>query len=337
LLAQASAPILEVLPTIPPTSSSPYSGTSTTAATRASLQRALDNYQTGQVHFERPDSVADLSRSDTRSFGESHASELSSLASPEEDAHSNVTTPGLGPKSVHEPSIGGNVVHGSPTAVPTTGGYQLQDPGTVSRSPVHSPVLAASSPLRSGSINPLTLNNTPAAIPKSPVTSPAIEGAAISTASPVQSDSSVNVAITAPNPTVAETGVPISGGPGPASGSLRDLKSDRDRSSSNVTGFGATASGGGSYGSPAAYETAEQEKARLQREERERILAQGGSTPSTAPYSSAEEEKKELERREREHLLHGDLQTTTSSTVAPDDEDDQAQGVKEDLPPYQAM
>jgi hypothetical protein len=65
---------------------------------------------------------------------------------------------------------------------------------------------------------------------------------------------------------------------------------------------------------PAQHETAEEEKARLQREERERILhssnppasttepsAQSGS--GSAAYESAEDEKQRLEREERERYV----------------------------------
>lgn len=62
------------MPTLPPTTANPYTGAEATAAARASLQHALDNYEPGQINLGLH---ADLSRSDTRSFGESHASELS--------------------------------------------------------------------------------------------------------------------------------------------------------------------------------------------------------------------------------------------------------------------
>jgi hypothetical protein len=59
----------------------PYTGGKSTGAIRASLQRALDNYKTGHINLPPQVNESDLSRSDTLSFGESHASELSSINS----------------------------------------------------------------------------------------------------------------------------------------------------------------------------------------------------------------------------------------------------------------
>jgi hypothetical protein len=66
-------------------------------------------------------------------------------------------------------------------------------------------------------------------------------------------------------PTVAETGVPISGGqggPGPSSGSLHDIRQPSLAAASSTR----------SSGPAKKYESAEEEKTRLQREERERLL-----------------------------------------------------------------
>ncbi|KAG6381227.1 Eisosome component PIL1-domain-containing protein [Boletus reticuloceps] len=75
LLAEAAKPIIGALPTLPPTTTNPYAGAPVTAGARASLQHALDNYKPGQTNLDLQIG-ADLSRSgsDTRSFGESHAS-----------------------------------------------------------------------------------------------------------------------------------------------------------------------------------------------------------------------------------------------------------------------
>ncbi|KAF8626533.1 hypothetical protein AX15_004836 [Amanita polypyramis BW_CC] len=91
LVAQAATPVIEVLPAIPPSSKNPYTGTQTTAAARASLQRALDNYKTGLVNLQFHH-ASDLSRSDTRSFGESHANELSHI-----NVHQSTIPPQAGP------------------------------------------------------------------------------------------------------------------------------------------------------------------------------------------------------------------------------------------------
>ena len=81
-------PIIGALPFVPPSQTSPYTGAQATGAARASLQRALDNYKTGHINLPHQPSGADLHRSDTRSFGETHASELSSIAS-------GATSPGI--------------------------------------------------------------------------------------------------------------------------------------------------------------------------------------------------------------------------------------------------
>lgn len=121
-------------------------------------------------------------------------------------------------------------------------------------------------------------------------------------------------------PTVAETGVPKAAGPdgpGPSSGSL----------------LGKKASSPPSTTSPLAslpssrFETAEAEKKRLEREEREKLLRSdtpGAGAP--APYESAEQEKKRLEREEREKILR---EGGSDANQKPPGEDDG------DLPPYQ--
>ena len=88
-----------------------------------------------------------------------------------------------------------------------------------------------------------------------------------------------------------------------------------------------------------AHETAEEEKRRLQREEREKYLSQtvhGDAPPSAyhAPppavgtsaggtqqkYETAEEEKKRLEREERKRLLRGDKPSDDSNGPPPYEE-----------------
>ena len=91
LLSQAATPIIAALPAIPPSPTMPYTGGPSTGAIRASLQRALDNYKTGHINLPSQVSESDLSRSDTLSFGESHASELSSINSESSLSAANVT------------------------------------------------------------------------------------------------------------------------------------------------------------------------------------------------------------------------------------------------------
>lgn len=75
------------------------------------------------------------------------------------------------------------------------------------------------------------------------------------------------------------------------------------------------------------YESAEDEKKRLEREERERVLKQGPSTP-TPKFETAEEEKRRLEREEREKLLA----SSSDANPAPDSGKPDENG--DELPPY---
>lgn len=90
-MSQAATPIIAALPAIPPSLPMPYTGASSTGAIRASLQRALDNYKTGHINLPAQSSESDLSRSDTVSFGESHASELSVINSESSLSAANIT------------------------------------------------------------------------------------------------------------------------------------------------------------------------------------------------------------------------------------------------------
>jgi len=289
------------LPTLPPTKERPYTGGQATGAARASLQRALDNYKTGAIHFPTQPPGADLSRSDTRSFGETHASELSSISS-------DITLPSQS---------------GIPLTPPSSGHQTLMQSHTDTESKAPSAY-----PSSSPHINPSQLNQSPALIPTTtiPPTSDAP-----STTSPVPiggAHESSATKIPAIHPTVAETGVPVSGGPGPASGSLHDIHAASPSAGPRSGGLPGNTSAQPSFGqgtqniaAPAAkFESAEEEKKRLEKEDREKLLATGGSThpaPGTASnatqpatgkpnYESADDEKKRLEREERERVLRGD-------------------------------
>jgi hypothetical protein len=103
-------------------------------------------------------------------------------------------------------------------------------------------------------------------------------------------------------------------GPGPASGSLRDLHSFPSGGSTSQSN------------SASRLETAEEEKRRLG--SAYSAPGAGQSQPSQAPsatYESAEEEKKRLEREERERLLN------QGSSQPHQDK----QGGDDELPPYQ--
>lgn len=153
-------------------------------------------------------------------------------------------------------------------------------------------------------VNPAALNYAPTPIPAKPdPASPKDSGgvpvvskvsaapSTIPSASPPATEPTSTSPLQFPEPTIAETGVPVSAGtagPGPKSGSLKDLRSDIPPPS----------------GTAPKFETAEEEKTRLQKEERER-LAQSSAPPAgpAQKYETAEEEKRRLEKEEKERLL----------------------------------
>lgn len=271
ILSQASKPIIAALPPIPPSPSNPYTGADETGAARAALQHALDNYTPGITYFAAQ-SGANLARADTRSFGESHASELNSLAS---NPEANAGHPGV------------------PITPPPPSAPDAEKFRDESRSPP---------------IDPSALN-----------LSPAPDQAPVATVA--ERDSLSPVVIPAAAPTVAETGVlvPASAtGPGPASGSLRDIHGASDAAGPRSGGLPGNSPFDDLYGQP--HETAAEEKNRL---ERERVsAAEASGRPATSEYESAEEEKRRLEREERERVS---ACANTSSEAKEGDE----------LPPYQ--
>ena len=262
-----------------------------TGAIRASLQHALDNWKPGQTTLSAPPDVV-LNRSNTGSFGETHAAELQQIVTPEHQQPVGEGAVGSGPDSppasklVQTPAPVPNQELGSASSPPTS---TLQ---TQSAS-VSSPLATSST---SPGINPAVLNNEPASIPS---------------ASPPQavnlSDLSESVdgkgKMPAVTPTVAETGVPVSGGPGgpgPSSGSLHEIR----LSSSGL--------------SQAASDVA---------------IAPGPERSSTNQYESAEDEKRRLAREERERLLHGEKTPAGSS----DPRDDAPADEGDTPPPYQEL
>jgi hypothetical protein len=305
LLSQAATVIIASLPTLPPTQSQPYTGAKATATARAALQRALDNYKPGQINLLAQFPPSELERSDTRSFGESHASELSNPRS-----HSIPITPP--PKSASPLPIHPSVV--SNTSSSGTSQAHPIDPATLNQAPAQLPTSPASTGINSGQSAHNPAND---AAPAPPFPTVAETGAPVTTGgaeSGPQSGSLHNLrgsSASAPRP----SGTPSSGLGGPAAAAL-------------VAGTPQAASA-----STPKFESAEEEKKRLQREDRERILhSQATPAPSvpTAPPTntssnsrpsneSAEAEKKRLEREERERLLSG------GNHPKPSDDD---------LPPY---
>ena len=154
-----------------------------------------------------------------------------------------------------------NIYHDAKLGLPVT-------PPTTSSPLPMSPPQAEGFAQPSG-INPLQLNQSPAQLPTPLVTSP--------------NNSEVI-------PTVAETGVPViagAQGPGPASGSLRDVRAQSDASTQSAVRSSTAAVA-------PKYESAEEEKKRLQRAERENLLR-------AQPSGTAEEERKRQEREQREN------------------------------------
>jgi hypothetical protein len=233
------------LPSVPPSSARKYEGAQETAAIRAAVQKALDNWKPGQADFPLQHAAVDLNRSDTKSFGETHANELSSIGS------STSSHPG------------GTTLHDPPVTFPV---------------PTTSSKLATSPPVSSPPLQPGSLNLAPAPLP-SPVIPPSGNTPISHTSGSDPIDSPVKFPQV--TPTIAETGVPkLAGpdGPGPASGSL--LAEHGSQGSA-----GRIPEQGGSGPAP-KFESAEEEKRRL---ERERQLG-GNSNTNPAPGSEKHEE-----------------------------------------------
>ncbi|PIL31612.1 hypothetical protein GSI_06314 [Ganoderma sinense ZZ0214-1] len=327
LVSQAAIAALPALPDIPSSKERPYTGAQLTASVRTTLQQALDQWKVGDTTLKlREPSAADLTRSDTRSFGVTHAQELARINSVDPRAKPSgvpITPP---PTGEYPPQVArhNDVASSAPFTVPAPS-------PEASLPPLEAPS-SASPPL-----NPAQLNQAPAPIP----------APASATPSPIVSSDLGEPVVNIPavTPTVAETGLlKVAGpdGPGPSSGSLKDIKRDSSVSAT-ATGAGDLPgyTGAAAASSSPAHENAEEEKRRLEREERERVLREGGSTSAAATtseqpkYESAEEEKKRLEREERERLLGGGPSKPNPGSKqglpGPDNDPD----ADPELPPYQ--
>jgi hypothetical protein len=135
-------------------------------------------------------------------------------------------------------------------------------------------------------------------------------------------------------------------GPGPASGSLLNIHAASPTAgpksaglpgrSSSISEYGQGVLTGGAAATPPKFESAEEEKKRLQKEDRERVLAAQAPPAATqaqaqAPaFESAEDEKKRLEREDRERVLSSGGSDAAGGVSGPKRDD-------EDLPPYQDM
>jgi hypothetical protein len=322
---------------MPPTTASPYNGTQTTAGARASLQRALDNYKTGLVNLPPHQESIDSYASSTRSFGETHSAELKNINTSDASGTMVPNIPLTPPEQTSYPpkELGMPGTHASaqpqphpiptiPVAIPGNGSSHIGSSGS---GPVGSP--------SSSAINPALLNQSPAPLPSSP---PSMAAAGLSPAVPA--DASNPSKVPSITPTVAETGIPLASakGPGPASGSLKDLRKEHEDSfaqgSTPISPLPPNAIPPPSLVTSGGHESAEDEKKRLEREERDRLLGTGASgvhaPASDAPiHESAEDEKKRLEREERDRILSG------AQRGHGEDGTRRATGDDNELPPYQ--
>ncbi|KAG8748522.1 hypothetical protein FRC10_003656 [Ceratobasidium sp. 414] len=328
LLADASDALLAELPEQEPHGA--YAGATNTARIRSQLQHAVDSYapvqgQTNQFK-SAPAAPGVGATADTRSFGETHKDELSSLPP---TVHPT-PQPGSGPGALAEQRFGSQPATGAPSG-------SVPGPESVTHSSTSATAGHIGAPT-APPLNPASLNHAPASIPShSPTVSSSLRDATVTgqpahvpasnttanTTSP-SAAASVPVPSVPTNPTshitVAETGVPLmagADGPGPKTGSLsRDnVPTATGAATGPSTGtvpLAGTAPQTGTVPGTAEqlpgfegatrHETAEEEKARLAREERESLLH---SSTSSGGHLSAEEEKARLEKEERERILRG--------------------------------
>ncbi|CUA73881.1 hypothetical protein RSOLAG22IIIB_01402 [Rhizoctonia solani] len=289
-LADAAEALLEELPEHEPTG--PYAGAQNTARIHPGVGIGAD----------------------TRSFGETHKDELNSLPP------TAAPTPQTGPGALAEQRFGsqGSGQHLNPASA------AIAQPGSEGVTRTSTTAIDGHAPPQPTPINPTALNNAPASIPThSPSVSSPLRDASVtqdaaqapSTAGATTVPSATHSAVPIPpaqsEVTVAETGVPLTAGvegPGPKSGSL-----SRDNVPTTAPPSGPPQTGTipaahdelPGFAGATRHESAEEEKARLAREERERLLHSGG--PSSA-HPTAEEEKARLEREERDRLLQGQTQ-----------------------------
>ena len=238
---------------------------------------------------------------ETRSFGETHASELNSIATVTDNGH-----------EAHEAStpINPAALNNTPAPIPNAH-YNAPATGPPSAHHYAAPAVGPPSSYTAPTAAHTSTTYTPPAAAPSP-------GSAASVPIPH-------------GPTVAETGVPVAAsaeGPGPATGTLHPVSEEvRDRP---TVGYGVGSNEqapayGGAPLSATPHESAADEKRRLAASQQTETTApapyaplglaphdghQGGLVASTSTrrpntHESAEDEKKRLEREEREALLRG--------------------------------
>jgi hypothetical protein len=286
----------------------PYTGGPSTGATRASLQRALDNYKTGHINLPVQGSESDLGRSDTVSFGESHASELSSINSESSLSVDNVTPlsstkplPASASPQLQAPPIDVASLNLSPAPLPTSAVETVSDPAQTLP-----PTIAETGiPVTSDNSNPGPSSGSLLDIRRQG-SAPVVEGQKYGSAEEEKRLASASLQ-QAPTEAVAPVEV------APAAATTPPVVEGQK------------------------YESAEDEKKRLaaERTSTEAVApvevapavqgpSQVAATVASPQSESAEEEKKRLEREARQRILQGDQNPSSKG-----------QEDSEELPPYE--
>ena len=266
LLAGASEQLCRVLPSSPPAQ---YTGTQQTAAVRAALQNALDSgYVPKTEHL--PLNVGH-SDGETRSFGETHASELSTITTVTDNGHDDATPINPAALNNNPALIPVTTTHYS---APTTGppAHHYAAPSVAPPSLPHGPTVAETGiPITAGSEGPGPvagiIHPTPGEVRDRPAVgygvgvneqAPAYEGALSS--APHESAADEKRRLAAAEQTQTTTPASYASLNAPSGGHQGGLVAST------------------STRRPATHESVEDEKKRLEREERERILHQGTTT-----------------------------------------------------------
>jgi len=252
LVSQAAESLVAVLPSVPPSPELPYTSKEETGTIRASLQSSLDQWKPGQVTLT-VSARANLDRTHTQSFGETHSEELKHINTAEGQADPASPPPGESVEPGHDSSLDAKPSTPpapAPAPVPTQDLSSTAIPLSTSAEDSPVPVPTPTQDL-SSSTNPSTATEK-----DSPI-NPAIEP---NQPAPLPSaSSSVDVPVTSPGPVATDSKVP-----------------------SDVVETGESSSGA----VPKRYENAEEEKKRLEREEREKLLR--GQTSGPGEYEEGE-------------------------------------------------
>jgi len=238
-----------------------------------------------------PVNIGAVSADDTKSFGETHAHELSQISTTANSGHNNANSRPQTP---------------NPSTYTHPGAHPI-DPATLNNAPASIPpptmnLNTYSPPATSPPLPPSQPQSypPPADAPKSyaPPSAPP-PGEPIPYAAPVAAPTSHNDVPRAP--TVAETGVPVSAGaegPGPAHGSLSHDGEKDESVPRPAVGYGVGTGEAEPFPPSYVSPTAASQEVNLQ-------AAGSIRRPAETHHETAEEEKRRLEREEREKVLRG--------------------------------